>query len=121
MSFLNSLKTIIGKGDRQATVIWSCDPLVVADEEGKVIYAEKTDVEFDPDEASPTRGLAKALIRNADGEGPTIRVNQRFDEISMVFPNPSRGGFTLMGEDLSGNGVTWYIDKAADIFLLKEP
>ncbi|MEZ0324621.1 MAG: hypothetical protein ACAH95_01835 [Fimbriimonas sp.] len=108
---------MFAKHERTDTIVWTCDPLLVVDAAGNVVYSEKTDVEFMPEEGTAACGLATAIKRNAAGEEPMIKVRQRFDEPSMIYPYPSRGGFMLMGEDMAGNEVTWYVDKSADNFL----
>jgi hypothetical protein len=112
-------QSLKGAPESLPTIVWSCDPLVVTDEEDRVIYAEMTDVEFNPDDRSAMSGLATALTRNAEGEEPVLKVRQRFNETNSIQPYPSRGGFTLIGEDLAGNIRTWYVDRAADKFLAK--
>jgi len=98
--------------------IWHCAPLVVVHPADGVVYAQSTDVEFRPDDASCRTGQARALTPAPNGWCPEMRVSQRIDE--MVEPSVSmraRGGATLFGDDEEGFSFAWYIDRAADRFI----
>lgn len=93
-------------------------PLVVADADEKVLYGRDTKVEFTPFEGSANLiGHAIALTPTTQGVKPELSVNMR-----QYMDNPKgmglRQGISLSGTDQFGNGVTWYVNAAADRFLM---
>lgn len=116
------------EGMRLETQIWTCDPLLIVSANGIVRYAAKTDIEFSPDDQTEQTGEAKVLTPK-EGWHPTMRIAAREDFGSInslpsgFFGGPNqgfRGGRTLKAVDLEGVDFTWYINGAADRFLVGE-
>ena len=115
-SFLKSFKH-----SSQDVQIWECVPLVVVAEGENVLFAKETKIEFTPFEKSSNLigsaiGIPDGSEDSTEAEQPQITIN-----LCQYLDNPiemgRRQGIILNGVDQLGNGVTWYINGAADRYL----
>ena len=85
------------------------------------MYANETDVEFTPFDSRMDQGEAIALNPDREGFQPQLRVTGRIDLNITNDPHVRpRGGIQFVGTAIDGSTQTWYIDKAADEFLLHQ-
>ena len=115
-SFLKSFKH-----SPQDVQIWECVPLVVVAEGENVLFAKETKIEFTPFEQSSKQigtavGIPDGSEDSTEARQPQITIN-----LCQYLDNPiemgRRQGIILNGVDQLGNGVTWYINGAADRYL----
>jgi PAS domain-containing protein len=106
------------KVDRWTPQIWHCDPLIVCNDAGEILYADKATVEFIP--LSDGDLIGRARVTDADPSPPIqIEVRARMDRHERG-PDPRlgiRSGATLTGVTPDGREVEWYTDGAADVFM----
>ncbi len=87
--------------------------------EGGIVYAENTDVEFEPSDSREIEGKATVVKGDRSGWKPVLFVTHRQNlPVSIDLHIRSRGGFTLFGADETGRSFTWYIGAAADRVLV---
>ena len=99
------------------TQIWKCDPLVVANEGGDIVFAGRSVIEFTPDDLAENTGTAFAPDLMLDDKAFRIVV----DAVGPRAPSPSPGfyfalrdGRTLWGHDDAGNTFTWFVNADAE-------
>lgn len=111
-SFLSKLA--VDPGDVQ---IWECNPLLILDANGVVVFAQATKLEFTPILEDPSIvGHAVSSDAGALAALPEIAVATR-QYIDNPIEMSRRQGIILQGADQSGSQVTWLINGAADRFL----
>src|SRR5258708_31009221 len=114
-------KTLIGKDQagELETQIWQCNPLLVADKDGTVVFSGNTDIEFTPHERDERTGHAVSLTPSAEGARFEIEVTERMDVLrTKAIEMWSRGGVTLLGVDPERNKRRWESNKGAGPFML---
>jgi len=90
--------------------------LVVLEDQDRVVYGQKTKLEFTPfGSEKSTIGYAVALMANASGLTPQIAITTR-QYIDNPIEMSRRQGIILQGTDQDANPVTWLINGAADRF-----
>lgn len=97
--------------------IWECDPLVITDLAGEVIFGGKCKIEFAPDDASRETGSALALGLELHGKDVKIEVEGRTPYLPAPTPGfffAIREGRTLWGHNDDGESFTWFINADAD-------
>ena len=99
--------------------IWYCDPLLIAGEDGEIIYADKATVEFQP--LAEGEFIGHAIVSDAEG-GPPIEINvlSRLDRMDRI-PDVRLGlidGFTLLGTQPDGEAVAWHLNGAAHLYAM---
>lgn len=109
---------LIGAPDPLETIIYDCDPLVIANVDDEILFAGRVDVEFTPSAPKAVSGVA-VIVDGKPGGPRKLHVR---DQIN-VRVNPdvdvrTRGGLTWFGEDDKGVSYSWYVGKAADTYLL---
>lgn len=91
---------------------WLCEPLVVVNASGEIVYEGKTNVDVTPH----ADGTAD-MIAETDREGwqPQL-MNAKYSvhSSSNMFLDGSRDGVDCLGLDQERQGYIWYINGAAD-------
>ena len=93
----------------------------MVDDDGILAYSGRTRAEFEATGQPEPLGHAKVLDHPRDGWLPTMTVLSRIDLWTMPSYLARRGwrdGFTLRGRDEEGNGFIWYLNGAADEYLV---
>ena len=100
--------------------IWHCNPLLVVMNDVDIAYGHETKVEFTPFDSTTMIGHGIALAPDPEGIRPEIAVisRQYIDMPADGFAFSRRQGIILMGTDQYDGPVTWFINGAADRFLV---
>jgi len=115
LGFLKNLVTPVKPTDAQ---IWESEVLVVEHPEDGIVYAQNTEIEFDPNPQDVRIGNARAVTA-LSGWNPHLIVSHRLDAVVNADPRlRNRGGVTLFGQDEEGHSFTWYYGAAADQLLI---
>lgn len=115
LGFLKNLVTPVKPTDTQ---IWESEVVVVEHPEDGIVYAQNTEVEFEPNPQDVRLGHAKILTPH-NGWQPDLVVRHRMPMVVNADPRLRiRGGMTLFGQDSEGHEFTWYVAAAADQFLI---
>ena len=112
MSFLD-----LFKHSQTDVEIWDCQPLVIADADNVIYFADNAKIEFTP----PSKGSQNAgsVIFDTDLVEPKVRslsveLIEYYDSPQMMF---RRQGMVLKGSNPDGFTMIWYIGGAADRFM----
>ncbi len=97
--------------------VWHCNPLVVVNDKGTILYGRATRVEFTPfEENEKVVGHAVAMTEGDDGVRPEVSIAMR-----QYIDNPlefgRRQGIILTGTNATGSAVRWLINGAVDRFM----
>lgn len=102
-------------------LIWHCDPLLIVDEAGEVVFKGSTDVVFTPSvDSGRVLGTAECQQTMLFGWAPFLHVTDRFEDLPVSLNGGSRQGLTLYGSDDEEIQYAWYINGAADRFEMRQ-
>ena len=103
--------------DHSATVerVWDCEPLLVIDDKGEVVFAGSTDVDVHPHRDGTADLLAHAKINGWQPSLVAAKLSVQASTGTVLGGGMShRGGLICTGHDPEGNGFTWYINGSAE-------
>ncbi len=94
------------------TEIWDCDPLVITDADGAILFAGRAQAEFTPDAIDPLLGRIVGPELSVEGKAPMLEIVGRLIESPAIWMGAipgNRPGRTLWGRDAAGQERSWYI------------
>jgi hypothetical protein len=105
--------------DPMAPRIYHCDPLLIVHPDDGIVFHGPMEVEFTPSKPDGSEGHARCLAPAVEAWQPDLTVQVRYN--TYFNPDPdvrTRGGFSWMGIDETGQPFTWYVNRYADDYIV---